>query len=521
MTDKRSHPAVLAGLLGGAASWGTPTLALASPIDDAAQAISSSLLLQFVVGCAAGAAIASAISVVVEHFSHDEVEVEEPKAETPSESEQDDRWSSSSLNLMRAMAQAEEEDPTGDLGRVRTGQVTIDFPVQKAEPVAQKRSKKPQHFARPASAPMASKSTGRHFASGARTTDSLVAAVLGTVEPSSQLRGRHFAGQVSLDEKREVKVEMTEHKAEPQAPIANPTVAEKPSVSSSESARRERLAQLPVIGPDYEKVASATIASDSNELPVIKATQPKQSAPHDSSQEKASGSAHQHSDAGITARLRLRRRDGSPRRGVRQVLAERLERNALDGVPIIQRADGSVGDVTPTWFDQTVVPALASLTGVGQKLEDTAARAQEPSERNPKISDEPSRATYISKHVAEVDLGMFPERRSVDELERGDVWEEALAAMGETIEENTPSYARQEIPVIGKGSPPSTTWWVDLHHRRSRGPGGPTGFIPFRVPAAHPEVVDTETYVDYLLRDELSRQQLHEPATVHARATCA
>ena len=31
-----------------------------------------------------------------------------------------------------------------------------------------------------------------------------------------------------------------------------------------------------------------------------------------------------------------------------------------------------------------------------------------------------------------------------------------------------------------------------------------TGFIPFKVPAGHPEVVDTETYVDYLLRDELS-----------------
>ena len=93
--------------------------------------------------------------------------------------------------------------------------------------------------------------------------------------------------------------------------------------------------------------------------------------------------------------------------------------------------------------------------------------------------------------MAEVNEGMFPERRSADELEHNDVWEEALAAMGETIAQETPVFQ----DVVGG---PSTIDDPD-------GLEGPTGFIPFRVPAAHPEVVDTETYVDYLLRDELSQ----------------
>lgn len=32
-----------------------------------------------------------------------------------------------------------------------------------------------------------------------------------------------------------------------------------------------------------------------------------------------------------------------------------------------------------------------------------------------------------------------------------------------------------------------------------------TAFIPFKTPGGHPEVVDTETYVDYLIEDEFSK----------------
>jgi hypothetical protein len=152
--------------------------------------------------------------------------------------------------------------------------------------------------------------------------------------------------------------------------------------------------------------------------------------------------------------------------------------------------------VAPTWFDHTFVPAIASLTGITGKLDDTVEHtASDLGNKRvvskAKVDAEPSRSAYISRHVAEVNVGMFPERRSADELEHNDVWEEALAAMGETIARETPVFQ----DVVGG---PATIDDPD-------GLEGPTGFIPFRVPAAHPEVVDTETYVDYLLRDELSQ----------------
>ena len=187
-------------------------------------------------------------------------------------------------------------------------------------------------------------------------------------------------------------------------------------------------------------------------------------------------------------------------KGVREVLAERLGRDALDGVPIIERADGTTIDVTPSWFDQTLAPALASITGVTPRVEDTATRMEQQTTGVLRVqTDEPSRASYIAHRVAEVNVGIFPERRSGDELERGDVWEEALAAMGETIAQNNPPAPAFGTPAVFQDvvGGPSTIDDPD-------GLEGPTGFIPFRVPAAHPEVVDTETYVDYLLRDEIS-----------------
>ena len=36
-----------------------------------------------------------------------------------------------------------------------------------------------------------------------------------------------------------------------------------------------------------------------------------------------------------------------------------------------------------------------------------------------------------------------------------------------------------------------------------------TAFIPFKVPGGHPGVVDTESYVDYLIEDEFSKNSSH------------
>ena len=63
MTETGSHPAVFAGLLGGAA-WSVPTLALAVTADGVVEAVKGSLLLQFTLGCALGAGLAGAIIFV-------------------------------------------------------------------------------------------------------------------------------------------------------------------------------------------------------------------------------------------------------------------------------------------------------------------------------------------------------------------------------------------------------------------------------------------------------------------------
>ena len=110
MTEGRHHPAVFAGLLGSAA-WGVPTLALAVSPGEVAEAVQSSLVLQFVIGCTAGAALAGLVTFAVERHAH-------KKDSLPVIEHGEDQWSSSSLNLVRAQIE-EDDDPTGDLGRFR------------------------------------------------------------------------------------------------------------------------------------------------------------------------------------------------------------------------------------------------------------------------------------------------------------------------------------------------------------------------------------------------------------------
>lgn len=535
-TGSHRHPAILAGLMGSAIWAGTPTVALASPVDDVMSAVSGSLLLQFVAGCAIGAAVAGVISFVADRLAAgDDGEFEDTA------DDQELTWTSSSLNLIAIQEEAGEDDPTGDLGRYRTGQITIDFPVLGEQAVAEAISS-PRHFA-PATERRPEKRTtrhaGRHFAGAVKkaaevpselaseAVASVVEAVasiapvaaVAPVAAAAPRKGRHFASSSASDKveaaqavaspKEERPVERNAELAPDPIPIVASTKAPAPV---PELHGRARLAALPVIESRHapvrtphrtiadmvpevivseEKTAEATgaIRDVVNERPVERPEV----------QTRSKHAAREQSELGFTGRLRMQM--VARAKGVRAVLAERLGRDALDGVPIIERADGSTIEVRPSWFDQTVAPALASITGVTARIEDTATLLGETAGETTGTlrvqTDEPSRASYISHRVAEVNVGIFPERRSADELEHDDVWEEALAAMGETIAQNNPpAFGNPPVfqDVVGG---PSTIDDPD-------GLEGPTGFIPFRVPAAHPEVVDTETYVDYLLRDEIS-----------------
>lgn len=514
MRERNSHPAILAGLMG-VAEWGVPTVAVATPLDDVVEAVSGSLLLQFVVGCAAGAVVAGIISLIADKIESRSEKGEEHDEDEAADLELDDqRWASSSLSLIRAQAEEADEDPTGDLGRFRTGRISIGEAVVQEEVAAPKAKARPRHGAHMATAraaaPASRRSAGRHFAGATpKPVPAVRAAHFAQPKPApavqpmaipvaqatvTPIRGRHFAAAVSARREDIERLQMAEEQrrtsqmAEAVAPKAVSVKA--PQHAQHAMTRRARLLDLPMVEPVVE--ASVAPVTPEPEAPAPVVAQPVAAEPAPAVVETESSSAE------VTHRLTLRERVAKRRQSVREVLADRLGADGMGGIPVITRADGSVGDVRTSWFDQTLVPVLASITGVTVKADSTATRAmvETPVEEvvhEQAAAEGESRASYISQRVAEVNVGMFPERRSAEELEHEDVWEQALAAMGETIRQESPVFQ----DVVGG---PSTIDDPD-------GLEGPTGFIPFRVPAGRPEVVDTETYIDYLLRDEFSQNE--------------
>lgn len=201
-------------------------------------------------------------------------------------------------------------------------------------------------------------------------------------------------------------------------------------------------------------------------------------------------------------------------RSVRDVLSERLGKDEFEGLPIIERADGTVDDVGTAWWnarlgdsivsvgskpsvnvppvDVEATPSIGGLSipswvngsgGVAQDAHDTSASGATNRSR--------ARAVLIAHRVAEVDEGVFPIKRSIAELDHDDVWDMALAGMDESIS----SYTAPVEP-----SAPTAAASDEFEEET-------TEPLPFKAPAGHPEVVDTETYIDYLINDEFSRNQ--------------
>lgn len=529
MSGSRSHPAVFAGLVG-CACWGTPRLALAIPVDEVVDALDQSLLLQLVVGCAAGVAAAGVISLVSERVMRDDASAPGAVDALPDAEGDPDHWGAFSSGLLRSGIATHDDDPTGDLGRLRTGQITIDAAaLAELAPTAGASGRRPgRHFApvgprHLAAAHVVSRDPARRVArhlaaSGTLEQPSRVPLVAALRPSSARSVGRHFAGRVgaSVAEAAEPLVAEVAAQLEdrPRTSASEQVAGEEAAhVSEPEAASpagRERLAQLPLVESRYAKLAAA-LAPGGN-APLKERHEDLGQKSDDAARDVAR--AERKDPLGITGRILLRFSERT--KDVREVLAERLGFDDMDGIPIIERADGSTSQLDlPAWRGPASAPArprfgvatgAVPATGVpaptgGQRP--APAGSQLPRPAAGIDQEDPSRASYIARHVAEVNLGVFPERRSADELEHGDVWEEALAAMGETIAGEAPVFQ----DVVGG---PSTIDDPD-------GLEGPTGFIPFRVPAAHPEVVDTSTYVDYLLRDELS----HNSSEVLRRSTHA
>lgn len=258
---------------------------------------------------------------------------------------------------------------------------------------------------------------------------------------------------------------------------------------------------------------------------------------------------------------RYKQRIAIQQQGVKVTLLQRLgarfSGSMMDGLPIIERADGSVGDVGTTWWEATVGPNI-TRGSLFESLPDdpTAPQPQTPTPAEAQLR---RRHAEVVSRVAHLDLGMYPERRESEELSnKRDMWELALAALDEKLDNtgsvavNIPSSAPKPVVAsvaveltgqmvfatsdgieVVKSNSASTTESGNANSKIatdaqvSNTPAAkqavssamPSAFdmdtldepdflepgtevLHFRAPANHPEITDEKSYVAYLISDE-------------------
>lgn len=146
-----------------------------------------------------------------------------------------------------------------------------------------------------------------------------------------------------------------------------------------------------------------------------------------------------------TKLLSWRERTVARAKGAAAVLLERLGQDPMDGLPIIERADGTVGDVGTAWWTKAV--GEESITRDFGIAEIGAEAIPE---------DFTNHAADISSRISYVDQGVFPEKRTIDELEHTDDWALALAAMDEHLARHDNlqmhKYHPVQLPIIGQAA---------------------------------------------------------------------
>ena len=156
-----------------------------------------------------------------------------------------------------------------------------------------------------------------------------------------------------------------------------------------------------------------------------------------------------------TKLLSWRERTVARAKGAAAVLLERLGQDPMDGLPIIERADGTVGDVGTAWWTKAV--GEESITRDFGIAEIGAEAIPE---------DFTNHAADISSRISYVDQGVFPEKRTIDELEHADDWTLALAAMDEHLARHDQQQMRKyhpvQLPLIGQAAEAEVASSVEL-----------------------------------------------------------
>ena len=223
---------------------------------------------------------------------------------------------------------------------------------------------------------------------------------------------------------------------------------------------------------------------------------PSADAPHGHGPSHAASGYEQIAE-NYVKRASFRNRMARRAEGVAATLRERMGASLMEGVPVISRADGSVGDVGTSWWETAVgVDAIEKNPGFVTDTDSYAIPSDFSVTDDERLARAARRAEGISRRVAQVDEGAYPELRTSEYLDRSDDWDSALRSMDEKIAVVTP--APEPIGFIDTVGGADTLDEPDNLELD-------TSFIPFRTPAGHPEVVDTNTYVDYLIEDEFSK----------------
>ena len=239
-------------------------------------------------------------------------------------------------------------------------------------------------------------------------------------------------------------------------------------------------------------------------------------------------------------------RMSSRAKGVAEVLSERLNASRMSGIPVIERADGSVGDVGEPWWDEAVAahegvasgprpeaPTPAPVPSSSASAAQSVAPAWvEPQERThasaapaaagptPAVASQATRVMpsrdIISARIASPALDAAPGAsvpanvtasaasaagQRWDE-EHQDLWAVALEALDERY---------QEQIGMGPDPDPEPVFSDDLGDGATLDePDGlerSTKFMTFRPQAGHPEVTDADSYVNLLIRQEFAKSR--------------
>ena len=256
-------------------------------------------------------------------------------------------------------------------------------------------------------------------------------------------------------------------------------------------------------------------------------------------------------------KITLAERMAARAKGVASVLQERLGAAKMEGLPVIARADGSVGDVGEAWWDQAfgneVRPATASVAGmesVNEGLADNSAvlfcaqtpaaaaaakdlwvaQAAQAAARQqsaaPTQAAQPAAAASAqpaqpatSQPAAAASVSVEPRRdreviatRLADPAEafpaqgqrwsdqQQDLWAVALAALDERTNEDIAMAAANAVP-----APSPASFDEELDEVDHLEPD--TIFMAFKPQAGRPDVTDTDSYVDMLVDQELARNE--------------